>query len=262
MDAVDANEVNDDARQYPRPLRRACRAGEALGPIVDHANAVAANVQAFSKHLPALGEKADALVAALDPEKVNRALDNIDRFTTMLGENSDDIHQIVANARNCPSASTRSASARIAAHQARQHGRQASRRDHAGRDRYARRDPRCRRQFQRADHAARQRRHDFCDRGLRDLQNLIGEGQRTLGRLNRVISNLEQNPTGFLLGGEVCRNIAGGGARAMAESACGVVEAGGWAGAARPLRLAPLVVAGALGLHQPCSPARRTRSSI
>ena len=44
--------------------------------------------------------------------------------------------------------------------------------------------------------------NDFSDRGLRDLQSLVSEGQRTIGRLDRVISNLEQNPTGFLLGGE------------------------------------------------------------
>ncbi len=44
--------------------------------------------------------------------------------------------------------------------------------------------------------------NDFSDRGLRDLQSLVSEGQRTIGRLDRVISDLERNPTGFLLGGE------------------------------------------------------------
>jgi phospholipid/cholesterol/gamma-HCH transport system substrate-binding protein len=44
--------------------------------------------------------------------------------------------------------------------------------------------------------------NDFSDRGLRDLQSLVAEGQRTIGRLDRVITNLERNPTGFLLGGE------------------------------------------------------------
>ena len=43
---------------------------------------------------------------------------------------------------------------------------------------------------------------DFSDRGLNDLRNLITEGQRTIARLDRVISNLEQNPAGYLLGGE------------------------------------------------------------
>ena len=43
---------------------------------------------------------------------------------------------------------------------------------------------------------------DFNDRGLRDFRNLVTEGQRTIGRLDRVISNLERNPAGYLLGGE------------------------------------------------------------
>ena len=43
---------------------------------------------------------------------------------------------------------------------------------------------------------------DFNNRGLRDFQNLVSQGQRTIGRLDHVISNLEENPTGFLLGGE------------------------------------------------------------
>jgi phospholipid/cholesterol/gamma-HCH transport system substrate-binding protein len=42
---------------------------------------------------------------------------------------------------------------------------------------------------------------DFSDRGLRNFQNLISEGQRTIARLDRVISNLEQNPSGFIFGG-------------------------------------------------------------
>ena len=43
---------------------------------------------------------------------------------------------------------------------------------------------------------------DFSGRGLRDFQNLVSEGQRTIGRLDRVISDLERNPSGFLFGGE------------------------------------------------------------
>jgi phospholipid/cholesterol/gamma-HCH transport system substrate-binding protein len=34
------------------------------------------------------------------------------------------------------------------------------------------------------------------------VQSLVSEGQKTISRLDRVISDLEQNPSGFLLGGE------------------------------------------------------------
>jgi phospholipid/cholesterol/gamma-HCH transport system substrate-binding protein len=174
-----------------------------IGPLVEHATAVAANAEAFSESLPALGEKAETLVAAIDPEKVSRALDNIERFSTALAENSDDIDQIVANARNVS-------------------------------DRFGALGERAESLLTKLDSMAGQGPggimgdatetlaairaaadnfnaqiavvgggvSDFSDRGLRDLQSLIAEGQRTINRLDRVISNLEQNPTGYLLGGE------------------------------------------------------------
>jgi phospholipid/cholesterol/gamma-HCH transport system substrate-binding protein len=43
---------------------------------------------------------------------------------------------------------------------------------------------------------------EFNDRGLRDLQNLVSEGQRTISRLDRVITDVENDPTGFVFGGE------------------------------------------------------------
>lgn len=174
-----------------------------IGAIVDRADAVAANAQAFSEHLPALGEKAEGLVAAIDPDKVANALENIDRFSAALGESSDDIGQIVADARNVsgrfdtlgqraeslltkldsmagqgPGGIMEDATETLAAIRAA------------------------------ADNFNAQIAivgggvSDFSDRGLRDLQTLIADGQRTLNRLDRVISSLEQNPAGFLLGGE------------------------------------------------------------
>jgi phospholipid/cholesterol/gamma-HCH transport system substrate-binding protein len=43
---------------------------------------------------------------------------------------------------------------------------------------------------------------DFSERGLNDLRGLVTQGQRTFEHLDRVISNVERNPTGYLLGGE------------------------------------------------------------
>ena len=77
----------------------AAQAGR-LGGLVDRADAIAANAQEFSQHLPALGEKAETFLGAVDPAKLGQTLDNIDKFTTALGENTDDIRTIVANVKD------------------------------------------------------------------------------------------------------------------------------------------------------------------
>ena len=63
----------DEVRQTLANIRTtsdsfAAQAGR-LGAIVDRADAIAGDAQAFSQHLPALGEKAEALVAARRPGK-------------------------------------------------------------------------------------------------------------------------------------------------------------------------------------------------
>jgi phospholipid/cholesterol/gamma-HCH transport system substrate-binding protein len=174
-----------------------------IGAIVDRADAVAANAQAFSEHLPALGEKAEGLVAAIDPDKVANALDNIDRFSTALGDSSDDINQIVADARNV--------SARFDTLGKRAESLLGKLDSMAGQGPGGIMEDAT--ETLAAIRAAADNFNaqiaivgggvsDFSDRGLRDLQTLIADGQRTLNRLDRVISSLEQNPAGFLLGGE------------------------------------------------------------
>jgi phospholipid/cholesterol/gamma-HCH transport system substrate-binding protein len=180
----------------------AAQAGR-LGEIIDRAQAVAADAQAFSQQLPALGDKAGAMLASVDPEKVKRTLDNIDRFTTRLGESSDDIGQIVADAKGVsarfqelsdranslltkldsmagqgPGGILQDATATLASIKAAADN------------------------FNKQVSVLGSGIGDFNERGLRDLQGLVAQGQKTIGRLDNVISNIEQNPTGFLLGGE------------------------------------------------------------
>lgn len=174
-----------------------------FGEIMDRADAVAANAQAFSASLPALGEKADTLVAAIDPEKLNRTLDNLDRFSTMLGDNSDDIDQIVADAKNLsarfqslgnradsllgkldtmagegPGGILQDATETLAAIRAAADN------------------------FNKQVSTLGGGLGDFSERGLNDLRGLVTQGQRTFEHLDRVISGLERNPAGYLLGGE------------------------------------------------------------
>lgn len=201
--AIDPEDVSATLASIRTTSESLAAQADRIGPLVDSADAVAANARAFSEHLPALGEKAEGLVAAIDPEIVSRALANIERFSTSLAENSDDIDQIVADARNV--------SARFDTLGERAESLLTKLDAMAGQGPGGIMEDAV--ETLAAIRAAADNFNaqiaivgggvtDFSDRGLRDFQNLIADGQRTINRLDRVISNIEQNPAGFLLGGE------------------------------------------------------------
>ncbi len=176
---------------------------ENIDTIVTRVTSLSNDLSAFATRLPAMGERTDALLAALDTAKLAQTVDNVTQFTTTLAENRDDIDAIVADARNVAArfnsigdraeslltkldamagegsggvlgdAQATLAAIRVAADS-----------------------------FNTQINAVGDGIGDFSGRGLRDFQNMVTEGQRTISRLDRVISNLEQNPSGFIFGGE------------------------------------------------------------
>jgi phospholipid/cholesterol/gamma-HCH transport system substrate-binding protein len=98
--AVDPEDVKQTIANIRSTSESIAEQSGRFGAIMDRAEAIAADAQAFSQTLPALGGKAEALVGAVDPEAVNRTLANLDLFAATLGENSDDVAQIVADAKN------------------------------------------------------------------------------------------------------------------------------------------------------------------
>lgn len=203
LEAVEPEDVSASLKSIRATSESLAAQADRIGAIVERADQVAANAQEFSERLPALGEKAESLVAAIDPDKVAAALDNISRFSAALGESSDDIDQIVADARGV--------SARFATLGERAESLLTKLDGMAGQGTGGILEDAT--ETLAAIRAAADNFNaqiaivgggvsDFSDRGLRDFQSLITEGQRTISRLDRVISNLEENPTGFLLGGE------------------------------------------------------------
>jgi phospholipid/cholesterol/gamma-HCH transport system substrate-binding protein len=201
--AIDPEELSATLENIRTTTDSIAAEADRFGPLLERAEAIAADAQAFSAHLPTLGERADALIAAIDPEKVGRSIDNVDRFATALGESSDDIDQIVAEARNI--------SARFDTLGERAESLLTKLDNMAGQGPGG--------LLEDAEETLTAIREaadsfnaqvtilgggltDFSDRGLRDFQTLVTDGQRTIARLDRVISLLEQNPAGFLLGGE------------------------------------------------------------
>jgi phospholipid/cholesterol/gamma-HCH transport system substrate-binding protein len=201
--AIDPEELRATLHNIRSTTDSIATQADRFGPLMERAEAITADAQAFSQHLPALGERADALIAAVDPEKIGRSIDNVDRFTTALGESGDDIDQIVAEARDVSSRfqtlGERAESLLTKLDNMAGQGSGGLLED-AQATLTAIREA--------ADSFNAQISilggglNDFSDRGLRDFQTLVTEGQRTIARLDRVISLLEQNPAGFLLGGE------------------------------------------------------------
>jgi phospholipid/cholesterol/gamma-HCH transport system substrate-binding protein len=201
--AIDPQDVKATLANVHAVTDSLAKQSKALDTIMAHANAVAANAEAFSEHLPKLGDKADALVSSIDAAKLSETIDNIDKFTATLSGSRDDIRQIVTDTKNVATqfqalsdrantlvgklnnmagqgtggllqdATATLASIRAAADN-----------------------------FNTQISMLGGGLNNFSDRGLHDLEGLVAQGQRTIGRLDHVISNLENNPTGFLLGGD------------------------------------------------------------
>ena len=74
---------------------------ERIDSIVQRADQVAANVESFSQRLPELGAKADALIAAIEPERVGATLDRIDAIAgaidpAKVGSTLDKVDSVMA----------------------------------------------------------------------------------------------------------------------------------------------------------------------
>ncbi|HEX9906634.1 MAG TPA: MlaD family protein [Propylenella sp.] len=203
LDAVDPEDVRASLKNIRTVTDGLAGQAESFTSIMARADQITADAQGFSQHLPELSEKAEGLLAAIDAEKLTRSIENLDKFATALGDSSDDINQIVTDARGV---STRFASLGERAESlltkldSMAGGDAGGLLADAAATLAAVRD--AANSFNAQITILGGGLSDFSDRGLRDLQGLITEGQRTISRLDRVISNLERNPAGFLLGGE------------------------------------------------------------
>ena len=176
---------------------------ESIDATLTTLGAVSTDVAAFTARLPGLGEKTESLLAAVDSQKVAETIDNVSQFAATLAAKRGDIDAIVADAR--------AVSARFSAIGDRAESLLTKLDGMAGDGAGGILDEA--KSTLAAVRAAADAFNgqvvtigggvgDFSGRGLRDFQNLVSEGQRTIGRLDRVISDLERNPSGFLFGGE------------------------------------------------------------
>lgn len=174
-----------------------------IDTIVTRITSLSNDLSAFAARLPAMGERADQLLTAVDPDSVSQSIANVDQFTATLAANTDEIDAIIADAHGV-SERFQTIGDDVEALLAKLNSMAGEGTGGLTED------------LQETLAAVRDAANafnaqvttvggdlgDFSDRGLRDMQNLISEGQRTISRLDGVISNLEQNPSSFIFGGE------------------------------------------------------------
>jgi phospholipid/cholesterol/gamma-HCH transport system substrate-binding protein len=161
--------------------------------------------------LPGMGERVDGLIAAVDAAKVGESVDNVHRFATALGGSSEDVQAIVAEVR--------ATAERFNALSQRAESLVAGLDDLAGEAggglltevrhtldaiRVAAEN------FGTQAESISGGINQFTSRGLRELQDFVGQGRRAASRLERVITNMERDPGQFLFGGEGVPEYSGG----------------------------------------------------
>ncbi len=163
------------------------------------------NTEAFTARLPEIGRKADEVLTSLDVEKINQSVDNVHAFTTALGNSSEDVDAIVANVKRL-SEQANSLLAKV--------DDMAGGEDGEGLIADARKTLKSVRLA--ADTFTRQADsigggvNRFTNQGLRYLQAFVQEGRRAVSRLDRLISNLDRNPSQVLFGADNVPQYRGG----------------------------------------------------
>ncbi|HSM39765.1 MAG TPA: hypothetical protein VK862_03380, partial [Afifellaceae bacterium] len=197
LDSVDPEKVRQTVDGIASLSNTLTARKEDIDTIVTSLSANLQNATGFTERLPEIGRKTEEILAAVDTEKVNKAIDDVSRFTGRLGESSDDIDVIIANIKSV-SEQANSLMAKLdgMAGGEGSEGLIADARATLNSIRIA------------ADKFASQADSigggvdRFANQGLRDLQAFVQEGRRAVSRLDRLISNLDRNPSQVLFGAD------------------------------------------------------------
>lgn len=163
---------------------------------------IIADVQRAAKNIADLGEdvrpilgKANELLSAVDTQAVQRSVQNIERFADSLGAQSDRVGKLADDANELMEslkrsgknieAFTGSESTRGLINEISDTAQSIKRAADSLNERIA------------SIGTGLQR---FTDGGLRDLQNLINDGRRTITNVDRVMRDVERNPQQFIFG--------------------------------------------------------------
>lgn len=205
-EAVDPRRVGEIVDGMATIMNTLAEQREQLRRFVEDASRAARNVADASDRLPATLQRADDILAAIDPaavrrsvEGVERSVQNIERFAGAVGAESDRVKRIMDDAGEVAAALRRAAGSieNFAGSVGGEGGAGGAINEITETARSIRTaaENLDRRVSQIAGNLDR-----FTGPGLRDLQNLVADGRRTLGNMDRVMRDLERNPQQFIFG--------------------------------------------------------------
>ena len=194
------------------------RVSDQFQDVVDKVQTVATDLQGVGGRVNGSFEKLDKVLDAIPPDRITEALDDlaeagnsaqaslaeVEKVTKGLGDRQEDIQGIISN--------TQQLAERLNAASVRVDGILAKADGLLGSDEGESLMAETRKTLEAFREVAETLNtrintvssglEDFSDRGLRDVQALVNETRRSVGRIERAITDLERNPQRLIFGGD------------------------------------------------------------
>ncbi|WP_436638052.1 MlaD family protein [Microbaculum sp. FT89] len=170
--------------------------------LAENAGQAAERINKFTEQLSGVAEDVKKVVAAVDPAAISRTVENFDKVTATIAGKDQEISQFIDDA-TATAAEFRKASARLDGLMAKVDGMLG---DEKGQSMIGNINEAAKSFRELADNLNSRLDTITADvqrygvGGLKDFQAFMSEGRRTMSNIDRALSNLEQNPAGFLTG--------------------------------------------------------------
>ena len=171
--------------------------------------AISENLSSFSARLPTMGDKVENILAAVNPDDISQSIAGVTKFADVLSARSEDINQIIIEAKKVADAVkglADTANSLLAGFNPNGDGTKALMSD-LGSTLKAVRDAAIK--FGQQIEIIGAGVDQFADRGLKNIDSLVNEGRRTLTSFDRVIGDLDSNPSRFIFGGQSVPEYSG-----------------------------------------------------
>jgi phospholipid/cholesterol/gamma-HCH transport system substrate-binding protein len=187
--------VDDNDRSIATTIRNVEKFSAALGDNADGVNKMLSSIAAAAERIGPLATQLESFTRDLseitrqvDMPRVNRTIENIDRFATALGTGSGDVTKTLQSVAGITEKLNRAAD-QVEGQGAFADVGAAARSIRALADNLDRRTAEITAGFSR-----------FTGPGLRDIEALANDGRKTLNNLNRTLRSLELNPQQLIFG--------------------------------------------------------------